>query len=109
MQPTPRRWSVRVLPAAALLALVPAGCGQPVREDRNVNWSSEGQAVGFQHGREGVFLADKEGGGLRKVFQPGPDVLATSTPLWSPAGRRVIFTTARDPQGTPANPLPFPL
>ena len=33
-----------------LLVLVAflAGCGQPVREDRSINWSKEGSSVGFQ-------------------------------------------------------------
>src|SRR5258708_771089 len=82
-----------------------AGC-QPVQEDRTVAWSSDGREVGFQHGTEGVFVADREGRGLEKVFQPGPDVLATSTPLWSPTDRRLIFTTARDAQGNSARLLP---
>ena len=55
--------------------------------------------MGFQHGEQGVFVADKAGGGLKKVFQPGADVLATSTPLWSPQGRLLIFTTARAADG----------
>src|SRR5205823_9658204 len=92
-----------------LLALVTfvAGCGQPVREDRSINWSKEGGSVGFQHGQEGVFLADKDGRKLTKIFQPGPDVLATSTPLWSPAGKRALFTTARSPNGQRPVSLPF--
>ena len=36
------------------------------------------------------------------MFQPGADVLATSTPLWSPKGRKLIFTTARAADGDPA-------
>ncbi len=85
----------------ACLALV-TGC-QPVREDRTITFSAQGDSVGFQHGQEGVFVADKEDGGLMKVFQPGPDVLAVSTPVWAPKGRRLIFATARaaDPNGVP--------
>src|SRR5262245_64829487 len=49
-------------------------------------------------------VAGEEGGPPRKIFQPGPDVLATSTPLWSPDGRRLLFTTARDRSGRPAQP-----
>ncbi|HEV3004231.1 MAG TPA: hypothetical protein VGX78_07200 [Pirellulales bacterium] len=74
-----------------------AGC-QPVQEDRSITWSGDGKEVGFQHGKEGVFVADRDGQGLEKVFEPGPEVLATSTPLWSPTDRRLIFTTARDAQ-----------
>src|SRR5262249_42653232 len=73
-----------------------AGCGQPVREDRTINWSPQGQGVGFQHGQEGVFVADKNGRGLKKIFQPGPEVLAVSTPLWAADGKQLIFTTVRD-------------
>jgi hypothetical protein len=80
-----------------LFSVVLAGC-QPVREDRSINWSSDGQAVGFQHGKEGVFVANQKGE-LTKIYQPDAEVLATSTPLWSPAGRRAIFTTARPRQG----------
>jgi len=85
-----------------------AGC-QPVQEDRTVAWSGDGQEVGFQHGTEGVFVADREGKGLEKVFQPGPDVHATSTPLWSPSDRRLIFTTARDRQRDAHQILPPPV
>ena len=77
------------------LVLVLIGCGDAVREDRTIEFSPGADSVGFQHGEQGVFVADRGGGGLKKVYQPGADVLATSTPLWSPQGRRLIFTTAR--------------
>ena len=76
------------------LGLAVAGC-DAVQEDRTIEFSADAGSVGFQHGEQGVFVADKDGGGLKKVFEPGADVLATSTPLWSPKGRRLIFTTAR--------------
>ncbi len=97
----PWRWLVSIVAVTGLLFLIVAGCG-PVREDRSINWSSGGESVGFQHGQEGVFIADKDTGKLIKVFQPDPDVLATSSPLWSPVGRQLLFTTARDPKGQPA-------
>ena len=59
---------------AFFLGLVPllwfcSGCGQPVREDRNINFSGEGDRVGFQHGEEGVFVAGKDGKGLEKIYE----------------------------------------
>lgn len=84
-----------------------AGCGQPVREDRAIQWSKEGDAVGFQHGQQGVFLADKDGRKLTKIFQPDPGVIATSTPVWSPSGKRILFTTARS--GSGQKPVALPL
>ncbi|MFI5459623.1 MAG: TolB family protein [Isosphaerales bacterium] len=81
--------------------LTAAGC-DAVQEDRTIEFSADAGSVGFQHGDQGVFVADKDGGGLKKVFQPGADVLATSTPLWSPKGRRLVFTTARAADGDPA-------
>src|SRR6266851_2252259 len=88
---------------ASLLAF--AGC-QPVREDRQITFSSDGKAVGFQHGADGVFVTGKDGT-PKKIFQPANDVIATSTPLWATAGKRLVFTTAtglgKDPQ--PALPL----
>jgi WD40 repeat protein len=93
-------------PVCLLLCLL-AGC-QPVREDRSINWSGDGKSVSFQHGDEGVFLADKETGKLTKIFQPGADVIATGSPLWSPSGKRVLFTTASSVvKGQPAAILPF--
>ena len=66
------------------------GCGQPAREDRSIHFSSDGGQVGFQHGNEGVFLANPAGGPPRKIFQPSADVIAVSTPLVgkAPAARR---------------------
>jgi hypothetical protein len=81
-----------------VLCIALAGC-EGVREDRTIEFSAQADSVGFQHGDQGVFVADKGGAGLKKVFQPGADVLATSTPLWSPKGRKLVFTTARAAEG----------
>lgn len=99
--------------AASVLALAGVlaglGCSPGVRQDRTITWSAEGNAVGFQHDQEGVFIANEEGGQLEKIFQPGADALVTSSPLWSPKGGRLIFTVARDPNASPApnQPVPF--
>jgi hypothetical protein len=102
MARSPRRSSLARLFASSVspLALVFAlfGC-EAVQEDRTIEFSAQGDSVGFQHGDQGVYVAGKDGGGLKKVFQPGADVLATSTPLWSPQGQRLIFTTARAADG----------
>jgi hypothetical protein len=80
--------------------LLMIGC-QPVREDRSINFQRDGDQVGFQHGKDGVFIADVNGGAAKKIFQPADDVIATSPPLWSPTDKRLIFTTAKkaDPAG----------
>jgi tetratricopeptide (TPR) repeat protein len=98
-----------VLCVVALCGLGLIGCGQPVREDRSVTFSKDGNQVGFQHNEDGVFLASKDGGAPVKIFQPDANILATSTPLWSPDGQKVIFTSARSQDGTPPvrNVWPF--
>src|SRR5207237_7840383 len=95
MRPTPNESVATLVLVVILMSLGGSGCGQPVREDRSINWSQEGQGVGFQHGKEGVFLADKQGNKLRKILQRSDGVLATSTPLWSPEAQKLIFTTGR--------------
>jgi hypothetical protein len=80
------------------ICVAQAGC-DATREDRTIEFSADAGAVGFQHGEQGVFVAAKDGKGLTKVFEPGADVLATSTPLWAPKGRRLIFATARAADG----------
>jgi hypothetical protein len=80
---------------AALLAA--AGC-QPVRSDRSVNFSSDGKQVAESRGHDGVFIEDADGGPPTKIFQPDADVIAVSAPLWSPADRRLVFTTAKHPE-----------
>jgi WD40-like Beta Propeller Repeat len=84
---------------AALVLVIVGGCGEAVREDRAADWKADGAAVAFQHDKEGVYVADKQGGGLTKIFEPDQTVLATSRPLFSPADGRLIFTTAHDPNG----------
>jgi hypothetical protein len=89
----------RCLGPVVLAGLLLGGC-QPVREDRSIHFSPDGQRVAFQNGREGVFVADGDGE-PQKIFQPDASVLATSPPLWSPVDGRLIFTTAEvDPQGS---------
>ncbi|CAN5257987.1 hypothetical protein BH10PLA2_BH10PLA2_16980 [soil metagenome] len=77
-----------------VMASVLSGCGQPVREDRSIPFSADGNQVGFQHGNEGIFLATPAGGPPRKIYQPPANVSAVSTPLWSPDGKQVVFLTA---------------
>jgi hypothetical protein len=96
---SPNRAACMLLTMAALIGS--AGCGG-VQEDRTIEWSGDGQSVGFQHGRDGVFIADRETGTLEQIFVPDEDVLATSAPLWSPDGTQMIFTTARAINGAPA-------
>jgi len=87
----------------AFLAILSFGCGDPVREDRTIEFSRDGDAVAFQHDREGVFVADAQGSNLTRIFEPDPSVVATSRPLHNPRDGRLIFTTARDlgQQGQP--------
>lgn len=81
-----------------LVLWISIGCssGEPVREDRTIRFSGAGNAVGFQHGQDGVYIADRKNGSLRKIFTPDENTLAVSTPLWAPDSKRVIFTTARN-------------
>ncbi|HEX4069808.1 MAG TPA: hypothetical protein VHX68_01510 [Planctomycetaceae bacterium] len=82
--------------------LLVSGC-DPVPEDRRLQFSPSGNQVAFQHGADGIFVADPQTGELRKVFDPDPSIVAVSTPLWSEDETRAVFTTARN-----ANPPPTP-
>src|SRR5258708_2169710 len=93
MQTAPGLRSRLLLVGLATVCVV-WGCGQPVREDRSIHFSSDGGQVGFQHGNEGVFLANPAGGPPRKIFQPSEDVMAISPAVWAPGGKEVIFLTA---------------
>jgi hypothetical protein len=81
--------------SCTLLGLVFCGC-DPVREDRRIEFTASGDQVAFQHGSDGIFVADPKSGELHKVFDPDPAVIAVSTPNWSDDETRAIFTTARD-------------
>ena len=78
---------------AALIVATGCGISDSVREDRSIQFSPNGKTVAFQHGDDGVYVS--YGGKLVKVFQPDADTLATSTPLWSPDGKKIIFATAK--------------
>jgi hypothetical protein len=98
-----------IICVAAIVAATVVGCA-PVRENRQIDFSADGTSVGFQHGKEGVFVADSEGGGLKKIFTPSKDTLAVSSPLFSPTDKRLVFTTAtplpgQDNTPTATNPL----
>jgi hypothetical protein len=88
---------------AAVCLLLPLGflllgC-DPVVEDRSINVSPSGNQAAFQHGSDGIFVADPRTGEMRKVFDPDPTILAASSPLWSADESRALFTTARaEPQ-----------
>jgi hypothetical protein len=88
-------------------ALFAIGC-DGVQEDRHIEFSPSGNQVAFQHGNDGIFVADPQTGKLQKVFDPDPSVVAVSTPIWADDESAAIFTTARvdqpaDPAAKPAN------
>lgn len=95
----PSAWKVRLFVGIVGVCGLLSGCGEPVREDRTVEFSRDGSQVAFQHGDQGVYVANADGKGLTKIFQPDDTVLATSRPLSSPIDGRLIFTTAHLPQG----------
>jgi hypothetical protein len=90
------------------------GCGASVvREDRTIPFSSDERHVAFQHGRDGIFIAETDGAEPKKIFQPDADMIAVSAPLWNPTDKRLIFTTAKNAdqenkqrEGLPAEPEP---
>ncbi len=75
-------------------ALLAVGC-DGVQEDRHIEFSPSGNQVAFQHGTDGIFVADPETGKLQKVFDPDPSIVAVSTPIWADDESAAIFTTAR--------------
>ncbi len=82
--------------ACVTIILATVGCSsEAVKEDRSINFSHGGDGVGFQHGEEGVFVASDDGDKLEKIFDPGEETIAVSSPLWSPVDKRLIFTSAR--------------
>jgi hypothetical protein len=99
----PNFFALKLRPLSACVAIIVciAGCGEAVREDRTVEFSRDGAQVAFQHGDEGLYVANADGQGLTKIFQPDDSVLATSRPLSSPTDGRLIFTTAQPLEGEP--------
>lgn len=83
------------LPLLAFLSLLVTGCAGGVREDRSIHFAPDGRQVAFQHGRDGIFISETEGAKPTKIFQPDADVIAVSSPLWSPTDKRLLFTTAK--------------
>src|SRR5437763_16575323 len=76
-----------------LCLMVLSGCGPGVREDRTITFAAGGDGAAFQHGRNGVFVTDPQGGAPKAIFQPGPGVTAVSPPRWSPDGAELVFRT----------------
>ncbi len=90
-----RRRSALAVLCMLLPLLFAAGC-DPVQENRSINVSASGNQVAFQHGEDGIFVADPRSGELHRVFDPDRSIVAVSSPLWSTDESRAIFTTARD-------------
>jgi hypothetical protein len=109
--PAPKLRSPLAVCAGLTICLTIAlGC-DPVQENRHVEFSRSGDQVAFQHGPDGIFVADPQTGALRKVFDPDKSIVALSTPLWSDDETRAIFTTAREetqPAPTQASGSPTP-
>ncbi len=91
----------RFVAGLAVLFCVTGCMSDPVGEDRAADWGRDGGAIAFQHEQEGVFVADKEGNKVTKIFEPDESVLATSRPLYCPTDGRLIFTTAYALEGEP--------
>src|SRR5437868_11861360 len=91
----PRRPTLVGIVAGAALV---AGCQPGVREDRTITFGPDGRAA-FQHGRNGVFVTDPATGRPARVYEPEPEDVATSPPVWDPAGTRMVFAVARAMDG----------
>lgn len=79
-----------------VVSLIAPGCSNnTVREDRSVNFSGDGDSVGFQHGDDGVFVAGSDGQTLHRIFESDESTIAVSSPRWSPIDKRLIFSVAR--------------
>jgi hypothetical protein len=91
---------------ALLFVGLVSGCN-PVKQDRSIHFSADGRQVVLNHGADGLFVADADGGTPQRIFRPGPDVLAISPPLFGPNrdDRRIVFCTAR-PEAGDAPPVP---
>jgi Tol biopolymer transport system component len=90
-----------ILTGCAVSGCVVTGGCSGARQDRTITFSANGTQVAVQHDRDGIFVADPETGDIRKIFDPTPDVVAASSPLWNPKDERLIFTTAVDPAQRP--------
>lgn len=90
--------SMSLLPAilcgCASSGLVVSGGCSGVRQDRTITFSADGTQVAVQHDRDGIFVADPDTGDISKIFDPPRDIVAASSPLWSPQDKRLIFATA---------------
>lgn len=95
--------ALRQSPFLLLVSLCVIGCAGGVRENRTITFAPDGKQIAFQHGRDGVFIADSEDAEPTKIFQPDANVIAVSAPLWNPVDKRLIFTTAEliDKQAKP--------
>src|SRR5262245_51214668 len=90
------RSSLRIAAAGVVLAVM--GCRPAVREDRTITFSADGRAS-FQHGPDGVFVADPVTGQPKRIYHLTGDDLATSPPAWDSAGKRMVFAVARPADG----------
>jgi hypothetical protein len=93
--------ALRRLSLPFFVSLFFTGCASGVREDRTIHFAPDGRQVGFQHGRDGIFVAETEGAEPTRIFQPDEDVIAVSAPLWSPTDKRLLFTTAKNADKKP--------
>ena len=63
-------------------------------------WSPTGGTIAFKAGRtdddRGIYLVNPDGSGLRKLTTNTPRFNVNTVPLWSPDGRRLLFS-AGDP------------
>jgi hypothetical protein len=68
--------------------------------DQEPAWSPDGSSVAFSrvdidNNTQGVWLVDRNGGGLRRLTEEGPIAPSQSGPAWSPDGAWIAFATYR--------------
>src|SRR5262249_22983070 len=75
--------------------------GDPVRQDRSLQFSADGRHAAFVDEREGIFVTDTVGGKPVRIARLPPGALAASVPLWAPDDDRLIYALARKADDAP--------